>query len=437
MDAFLKHWAAKAKQTMLGDAFIRRMPILYARAYRVFKTLSQAPLEQRIEWTQARVQKVLRAALRTPYGKKIGSLKLEDWPLLEKDQVRDCPEAFLAAPKWRLVPASTSGTTGTPLRLYRSFECIAAEQAAIDFILSQVGLDFSKARIAVLRSDVVKSPDDLEPPYWRDEGGGRRRIFSSIHLSKTTFPYFIEALRAHRTECLYTRPTPLEFLLTLMDEHHEQLSIPYCLTSSEQPTLQIAPLVVQHLGARWIDYYGLAERNAFAYSLAPGEYRFLPGYGMVEFVPVENVEDGVLCEIIATGLWNCAMPLVRYRTGDLVLLPASETVQHLIAYGEASFSGVLGRRADYIIGPGGRPLIGISYIPRDIKHVARMQVIQESLTQVRILVLPLPGYSAADEAQILANARLKLPATMQVRVEVVEQLERTAQGKTPFVIRKV
>lgn len=439
MDSTIKRWAARAKQTVLGDAFVRRMPLLYARACRVFEMLSQAPLEQRIAWSQARLQKVLRAALRTPYGKKIGSPNLEDWPLLEKDQVRDCPEAFLAAPKWATIPASTSGTTGTPLRVYRSLPSIVAEQAAIDYVLRSQGLNFSKARIAVLRGDNIKDPADKQPPFWRDELKGRKRVFSSNHLSKTTFPYFLQSLREFQPDCLYAYPSILESLCQLLLQNGEAFQVAYVVTSSEQPSPALRELVEQALQAHWIDYYGLAERNAFAYSRFPDGYYFLPGYGWTEFHPIETTSEGTRYEIVATGLWNLAMPLVRYRTGDVVSLPAdaSETERAAVLWGLQPFGGIQGRFGDYLVAPDGAVLMGIDHIPRDVRNVARMQVIQDSPTQVRIRVLPLPGYSSDDEEQILANARLKLPPTMQARVEIAEQLERTAQGKTPFVIRKV
>ena len=66
-----------------------------------------------------------------------------------------------------------------------------------------------------------------------------------------------------------------------------------------------------------------------------------------------------------------------------------------------------------------------------------MQVIQERPDYVRILVIPDTGFTESDRQQILANARLKIPESMEISVELVESLERTAQAKTPFVIRKI
>jgi phenylacetate-CoA ligase len=145
-----------------------------------------------------------------------------------------------------------------------------------------------------------------------------------------------------------------------------------------------------------------------------------------------------LYEIVGTSLWNLTMPLVRYRTGDLLLLPREWGPEELaqVTCGTRSFGGVLGRDQEVLLGPQGLKLTGVNQIPRDVKHVLRVQLVQEALDTVRILVLPAAGYGHSDEQVLLRNARAKLPASMQVRVEVVEMLERTARGKTPFVIHR-
>ncbi len=82
-------------------------------------------------------------------------------------------------------------------------------------------------------------------------------------------------------------------------------------------------------------------------------------------------------------------------------------------------------------------MTGIDHIPRDVAHVVRMQVIQERPDYVRILVLPTQEFNDTDRQQILTNARLKIPESMEVVIEIVDELVRTAQMKTPFVIRKM
>ena len=165
-------------------------------------------------------------------------------------------------------------------------------------------------------------------------------------------------------------------------------------------------------------------------------FRFLPGYSAVELLPVES-DSAARYEIVGTSLWNESMPLVRYRTGDLIhtASPLSPAELEEVALGIRPFDAVLGRDGDILIGPDGARLTGIDHFHRGVSHVIRIQVVQEDATHVEILVIPAPGYGQADEAQLLANARRKLPSSMEVVIRGVEELRRTSLGKTPFVIR--
>jgi phenylacetate-CoA ligase len=201
---------------------------------------------------------------------------------------------------------------------------------------------------------------------------------------------------------------------------------------------QVWQLARDVLGSEVLDYYGQAERVAFAYARQTQEYRFLPGYGYVELHPAGEDDGQVLYEIVATNLWNFAMPLPRYRTGDLVKLPASWGACELeqVALGMRAFPGILGRDSDILISPDGALLTGIDHFQRGVERVVRIQVIQEAPDAVRILVLPAAGYSEEDDEHLLRNARAKLPPSMRVHLERVKTLERTAAGKTPFVIHR-
>jgi hypothetical protein len=97
---------------------------------------------------------------------------------------------------------------------------------------------------------------------------------------------------------------------------------------------------------------------------------------------------------------------------------------------------VLGRDSDILVSPEGASLAGIDHFHRGVRHVARIQVIQETPTEVRILLLAEPGYSRSDGDELMRNVRRKLPSSMRVALEVTDSLERAASGKTPFVIHR-
>ena len=325
-----------------------------------------------------------------------------------------------------------------PLQLTRSLRSIVLEQACIDAMLQRLRVDPRDARMAVLRGDNVKNPSDLQPPFWISVAGGRRLVFSSNHLNAATVEAYARALAEFRPDVLWAYPTALESLCLLLLRTGRKLSVPRVLTSSEMLAPQVWELARAALGCELLDYYGQAERVAFAYAQRPGEYRFLPGYAHVELHPTTREGEHVLYEIAGTNLWNFAMPLPRYRTGDLVKLPASWGARELeeVTLGVRAIPGVLGRDSDILVSPDGVQLTGIDHFQRDVAHIVRIQVIQEAPDQVHVLVLPDDGYTGQDAEQLLHNIRTKVPASMRVDIRRVDVLERTVLGKTPFVIHR-
>ena len=420
--------ALKLKTLRLGDLAVRRNPLLYAWARRQLGSPDEAQLG-RILWL----------ARRTGYGKRVPRAgDLASWPLLDKETVRAAPADFLAGAQFLAAKASTGGTSGAPLPLARSLRSVVLEQAAIDSVITALGTDPAEARVAVLRGDNVKDPSDFRPPHWKLVAGGRRLVMSSNHLNAATVGAYAEALERFAPDLLWAYPTSLESLCVQLERAGVRLQIGRVLTSSEVLHPPVWRLAERTLGCRLADYYGQAERVAFAYAHAPGEYRFLCGYSHVELLEAGTEGPHRFHEVVGTGLWNHAMPLVRYRTGDLIRLPASLTERQVreVAQGDRSFGGVLGRDSDILISPDGVRLTGIDHFQRDVANLRRIQVIQESATEVRVLVLGAAAFSDKDAAQLLANVRRKLPASMRVDLECVEALERTSAGKTPFVIHR-
>jgi phenylacetate-CoA ligase len=194
--------------------------------------------------------------------------------------------------------------------------------------------------------------------------------------------------------------------------------------------------------ATTIDYYGLAERVVFAASHAEGEYYFNPAYGRTELLPLDNAEAPPDCramEIVATGFWNEAMPLIRYRTGDRAIVPTSYSSSDLedVALGLKPVIAIQGRDKEYLISPRGEVVTGLPHVTHGVSGLIRMQFIQEALDDVRIRVVADPRVGAVDRATLMSNVRYWVPEDMRVTVETVDELVRLPSGKTPFVIRRV
>lgn len=435
---FLQQAESYLKAISFGDLAVRRNPLLYGRVAQQLRTVNAMGADERRDWMRARLETALRCASRTPYGHRVGGgAELSSWPLLTKDTVRDDPGS-LQPPGTRLtIKAATGGTTGLPLQLARSLTCVVVEQACIDVLIRRLVLDPKSARIATLRGDNVKAPDDVRTPFWRRTMGGRRLILSSNHLSRVTVADYVAAISDFSPDLLWVYPSVLQTLCHLIESEGLEMGVAGVLSSSEMLHPHVRALAERVLGCRLVDFYGQAERVAMAYS-GPKGYNFFPGYSFVELVPSSLPDESSLWEIVGTSLWNTAMPLVRYRTGDLVQLPeeVGPREREEIALGLRPFPLIQGRDKDvlYAANPP-RILTGIDHIQRGVAHVERLQFLQPAVDRVTIQVLAAPGYEPGDTERIEANARRKIPGAVKVKVTVTDTLTKTGLGKTPFIVR--
>ena len=176
--------------------------------------------------------------------------------------------AFITGNRWLSAPAATGGTTGIPLSLVRTLRGVVFEQACQDRLIEQLGAD-PRGRVAILRGDNIKDPSDLKPPHWIKANGGRSLIFSSNVLNHETVRDYARALREFSPTLLCAYPTSLECLCRLLQQHDERVRIPSVLTSSEVLKREAWSLARDTLGCNLADYYGQAERVAFAYAFEP------------------------------------------------------------------------------------------------------------------------------------------------------------------------
>src|SRR4051812_25530812 len=128
------------KRHVLGPSLIRRNPFFYESSRRLLDECESMDLAKRRAWSEGQIQRTLALASRTRYGRAVGGgQNLDNWPLLEKEKLRNNLGEFTQGATWLSAPASTGGTTGIPLRLVRSLRGVVFEQACQDMLIEQLG----------------------------------------------------------------------------------------------------------------------------------------------------------------------------------------------------------------------------------------------------------------------------------------------------------
>lgn len=427
------------KRTDVVDSVLRYVPWHYAPVRRLLRELDAMDRAARIELRSRLSARAFGWAARLRDGLP-ADVPLADRPIIEKSELRDHPQRFRGR-RLLSVPAATSGTTGIPVKLVRSLANVAAEQAFIDDLMGVWKYTFKSTKMARLRADSVKRPGERHPPYGQYRQEGRKLILSSNHLAPDTVEWFHRELLRMQPEVLFTHPSSGEALARFMQQRGLSLNIPLVLTSSEMLQPSGRRLMEGVLNATVIDYYGLAERVAFADGLAAGAYYFNPAYGLVELLPIADGEAPPghrAYEIVATGYWNEAMPLVRYRTGDRAIIPASYSDDDIedVTLGLKPAISIQGRDKEHLVSPRGEIIVGLTHAAYDVEGLVRMQVMQETLDAATIRVVVDPRSQRFDEAKLLRNLYDWVPSDMRLTVVQVDELERLPSGKTPFVIRR-
>lgn len=428
----------------LASLTAKRRPTFWAQ-YRQIKEREKFNHEKIKNWQDVQLRTLISHAFKyVPYYRELSKkyhLLESDFqsaddvrklPYLEKDTVRSNPLAFVARNLRNrlLVRASTAGSTGTPLSLYRTLPSIAQEHAYIWRQFSWAGCNPGD-KICTLRGDMVVPASQHSPPFWRYDIAQSSLHMSSYHLSEETIPSYLSALRRYQPALIYAYPSAVNLLAHYIVTNGIDLGLPSLrsvVTSSETLLPSQRELIAKAMGCRVFDWYGLGERVAFIGTCEHGSYHLFDDYGITEFHPVGQNKY----ELVATGFTNLGMPLIRYRTGDLVRLGEHNRCGCNRVF--TVVGSIDGRSDDIVRLKSGRMIGRLDLIFKGLKGIVEAQVVQRTLEDVLIKVVVDRSFRAETMEKLKYNARERFGEELRVETQIVPRIERNAAGKFRSVV---
>jgi phenylacetate-CoA ligase len=180
------------------------------------------------------------------------------------------------------------------------------------------------------------------------------------------------------------------------------------------------------------DGYSLGEPVCFVSECAEGGMHINPEYGVVELVPNDGGH-----EIVATGLINDAMPMLRYRTGDQAT-PGDGTPCRC---GRAlpTLGAIAGRVDEMVVTPEGTSVgpAALSLAFQSVPHLRESQIVQDSPAAIALALCVAPAYGPADEQFLIAELRKRLGLRLRIDLSYVDAVPRTVSGKQRLVISRL
>ena len=266
-------------------------------------------------------------------------------------------------------------------------------------------------------------------------------VLNAFAMSPARMDQYLSAIEAFAPRCLYGYASSVALLAAHAQERRRKLRLPrlkvVCTTGEPLFDHQRA-LIQQVFGAPVANEFGSRDIGFTAHETPQGQVLLMSESIILEVLDEagQPVAPGEMGEAVMTGLCSEAQPFIRYRTGDMVRM---STEPDRAGRGLHVIAEVVGRRTDFLVGADGsimHALAGI-YVLRATEGVAEFKLIQHSLRDVEVLVVPSSRWSPASEQAIGAGLRQRLGEAVRVTVWVVENIAPEASGKHRYVVSHV
>jgi hypothetical protein CLOSPO_02323 len=423
----------------------------YHVLYKKYSELQYLPYDQRLEYQLRELQRVISYAydhtryyrnLFDEYG--INPKQIQDFsdikkiPILTKDMVRDHLSEMISdvIPKNRLQYVTTGGSTGKPLGLYITSEVNKKRLAFTWISWSFMGYKMGMP-CAVLRGTVVRDG------WFFYDRGENYLILSTYDMLEENIDAYIRKIEEFSPLFLRGYPSALEILARYMLRNKNilrKINIKTIFTSSEVLIGEQKKLIEDAFCCPISDLYGNCEQVGFIATCKHGRYHEFMEHSYLEYLNEngESVENGEFGEIVGTSFINNAVPFIRYRTGDRVLLAQEQTCS----------CGLHSRMIDHVEGRWHGDSIQTRYgnlisitalnTHSDIfDHTVRIQYYQDIPGQVVLKIVPRSNYTEEDSKKIYAELSEKFKDQVELRLEFVESIPLTPRGKYKYLDQRL
>ncbi len=362
-------------------------------------------------------------------------------PLLTKPEVRRLGSALVAASYKRrgapTVRLKTSGTTGASLEVTLSRECWQRDYAFRDQQRSWAGA-VRGAPIVSFSSKPLVPPERTAPPFWRHNRAENQTFFSVQHISQKSLPFYVDEVVRLQPRLVTGTPAGLAlFARHLAASRPDDVAPAGVIVHSETLYPFQREVIERAFHCHAFSWYGNAEVSANIVECEHGSLHVRPEYSVVELLRPDGspAQPGEVAEIVGTGFGNAAMPLIRYRTGDTVVV--AEEQQCACGRRMPVVETIVGRLEDVLLTADGRMVTRFETAFNDSVHVVEAQLFQAEPGVLEVRLVTDPGYDEAEQRVIARELRVMLGPAMTIGFRRVESIPRDPGGKFRFVLSKV
>ena len=421
----------------LGDFINRSKFYSYLRFWRRLDGFSENELR---DLQRKRLGNILRHAVKNSSAYKNISLEgvdpynwLKKFPILTKNNLRSRPESFLTESKSNLKKISSSGSSGISSSVFMNSRDLASLRAGLihwwEWYDYKMGNPIIQTGITPNRS-LLKSIKDF---FFRTI------YISAFAHSEEQIIAILKKVNESKSEYILAGyASSLNLIATIADRQSYNIQFKSVISLGDKLFSHYRKNIEKTFNCKVFDTYGSAEGFLigaqfdleYLYILSPQTY--------VEILDDNDnpVPDGTLGHLVVTRLDGYAMPLIRYKLGDLGIMLPLEKYPKNRKFQYPLLQQIIGRDTDVVKTKGGKTLVVHSFtgIFEYVPEIEQFKIIQKNSNEITILYIKAEGF--CDET--LSKIKNKLQSfikepTFQIHFEEVNEIKPTKSGKPQII----
>ena len=347
--------------------------------------------------------------------------ELKKLPILTKKEVLLNRDLFLTRNKDKLNEVHTGGTTGSGLTFWETNESLNKQWAIWWRYRNKLGIDLNTWCGWFGGKEVVPSKSN-EKVFYRINYFGKQIMFSPFHLSKINAINYCRIIEKKKLKWLHGYPSQLSLLASFMLELNIKptKSVKIITIGSENITYKQKSIIEKAFDAKVFQHYGLAEKVANISESPEGVLIPDNDFSYLEFVHLEENRY----KLIGTNFTNIAFPLIRYDTGDIVILDK-----------DGKIIEIEGRMSDYVTLKNGNRFGPMNLIFKVLSNVIESQLYIKSENEFIFRIVKADNYnSIKEEFKLLKEIEKRnTDRTICFSFLYVDKLPRTNSGKLKLI----
>ena len=333
-----------------------------------------------------------------------------------------------------LKKGASSGSTGQPVTIYQDRATIGAAFGAERIGWEMSGYRFGSRNVTVWGNRIAVEEQwttwgsRLKQWAYQNKRIGAYRLTDEQRVRDA-----LEIIQDFRPDYLNGYPNAIYFLaLKARELGVDGLKCKGVLTTAET-VYDFQRDVIGEVFGPVYDGYGSGETPGVAYQCAAsGLYHIVEPRVIVEY---DDCSGDEFKELVLTDLDNYAMPLIRYKVGDLTV-PSDETCSCGRQW--TTLKKIAGRTADLITTPAGGALLipsffGSSMISQ-LPKIQQYQVAKVAPDRIVLRIRATPRLSQAELGFLRGQIAPYLDGKINYDIEQVEAIALAKVGKFKLVI---